>query len=46
MTYKAALAWRSPPRPSLQRVVLLEEASMGAAPHRCAQAASERMRSG
>ena len=40
------LAWRSPPRLSRWRVVLPEEAGMGAAAHRCAQAASERSRSG
>ncbi len=42
----AELAWRSPPRSSLTRVTLPEEASMGATPQRWAQAASERIRPG
>ena len=46
MCHRAALAWRSPPRLSRSRVTLPEEASMGLTPHRWAQAASERNRSG
>jgi hypothetical protein len=38
--------WRSPPGLSRRRTVLPEEAGIGAAPHRCAQAASLRSRSG
>src|ERR671918_704832 len=41
-TQRAAFAWRSPPRLSRQRVTLPDDAWMGATPHRCAHAASER----
>ena len=44
--HRAWLAWRSPPGLSRWRVTLPEEAGIGAAAHRCAQAASERSRSG
>src|SRR5690242_15563460 len=44
--HRAWLAWRSPPGLSRWRTVLPEEAGIGAAPHRCAQAASERSRPG
>ena len=44
--HRAWLAWRSPPGLSRWRVTFPEEAGMGAAAHRCAQAASERSRSG
>src|SRR5262249_60655615 len=44
--YRAWLACRSPPGPGRWRVTFPEEAGMGAAAHRCAQAASERSRSG
>src|SRR5215218_4981981 len=40
------LAWRSPPRLSRWRSVRPEDAGMGAVPHRCAKAASERSRWG
>jgi hypothetical protein len=43
MPHKAELAWRSPPRSRRSRTTLPEEAGMGATPHRCAQAASERV---
>jgi hypothetical protein len=43
---KALLARRSPPRLSRWRSVRPEDAGMGAAPHRCAKAASERSRCG
>ena len=45
-TQRALLAWRSPPRLSRQRVTLPDDAWMGATPHRCAHAASERNRWG
>src|SRR4051794_27323901 len=44
--WRAALAWRLPPRFSLWRLVLPLEAGTGQAPHILANAASERMRSG
>src|SRR3954462_10755346 len=44
--WRAALAWRLPPRFNLWRLVLPLEAGMGQAPHSLAKAASERMRSG
>jgi hypothetical protein len=44
--HRALLACRSPPRLSRWRVTLPEEASSGETPHRWAQAASERRRSG
>jgi hypothetical protein len=46
MPRSAQLACRSPPRLSRQRVTLPEDAGMGAVPHRCAQAASDRSRPG
>src|SRR5215203_5321821 len=42
---RAWLAWRLPPRLSRCRVVLPEEAWIGATPHRSAKAASEVIRS-
>jgi hypothetical protein len=44
--HKAWLAWRSPPGLSRWRVTFPDDAGIGAAPHRCAQAASERSRPG
>ena len=44
--HRAWLAWRSPPGLSRWRMVLPDDAGMGAAAHRCAQAASLRSRSG
>jgi hypothetical protein len=44
--YMALFAFRLPPRLSRWRGVLPEDAGMGATPQRCAQAASERWRSG
>ena len=44
--HRAALAWRSPPRLSRQRVIFPDDASMGATPQRCAHAGSDRRRSG
>src|ERR687897_647925 len=41
-TQRAPFDWRSPPRLSRQRVTLPDDAWMGATPHRCAHAASER----
>jgi hypothetical protein len=46
MRHKAWLARRSPPRFSRWRSVRPEEAGMGAVPHRCAKAGSERSRWG
>jgi hypothetical protein len=43
---RAWLAWRSPPGLRRWRVIFPEDAGIGAAAHRCAQAASERSRSG
>jgi len=42
MTHSALLAARSPPRLSLCRLVLPEDASTGLAPHKAARAASPR----
>ena len=44
--HRAWLAWRSPPGLSRWRAVLPEDAGIGAAAHRCAQAASLRSRPG
>src|SRR5438874_4621681 len=45
MRHSAWFAWRFPPGLSRRRVLVLPEpAGIGATPHRCAQAASERMR--
>ncbi len=46
MRHKALLAWRAPPGLRRCRVVLPDDAGIGATAHRCAQAASERRRSG
>ena len=44
--HRAWLACRSPPGLRRWRVIFPEEAGIGATAHRCAQAASERSRSG
>ena len=46
MWCRAALAWRSPPRESRCRSVRPELTGMGAVPHRAANEAEERSRSG
>ena len=46
MRWRAALAWRSPPRFSRCQLVLPEEAGIGLTPHNAAKEASERRRSG
>ena len=46
MRHSALLAWRSPPRSRRCRLLLPDEAGMGATPHRWAHAASEYRRSG
>ncbi len=43
---RAALAWRSPPRLSLRRWVLPDDASTGLVPHKAAKDASLSRRSG
>ena len=46
MRWRAALAWRSPPRFRRCRLILPEDAGIGLTPHRAAKAASEWSRSG